>query len=209
MSSWSPEDWAAFFETEDNVTFDGYNDLTPPTIKALLDGAKIVTDAGRPCIGFGATSIRWRSKGAGDDGGETLAKMLKCNQTCISVDLGMSMCWRDAGKAFGEMLETNSTLKSLKLDKNNMAIDDKQKEASVAFLKGLRVNTTLDELFLQYSGFTSEDMEEMKASAGNNSIDLNWSKDGATNGSYLLEASHGDSNSNGSDGLKAEIETKM
>lgn len=71
------------------------------------------------------------------------------------------------------------------------------------------MNTTLDELFLQYSGFTSEDMEEMKASAGNNSIDLNWSKDGATNGRYLLEASHGDSNSSSSDGLVAAIETKM
>lgn len=72
-----------------------------------------------------------------------------------------------------------------------MAIDDKQKEASAAFLKGLRVNTTLDELFLQYSGFTFEDLQVMKSSCGNGFIDLNWDKDGETNGAYLLDQSTG------------------
>jgi hypothetical protein len=84
----------------------------------LLDGAKITLDAaGGVCAGFAPRSLYWRSKGVGDDGGEILARMLQGNVTCLSVDVGMCGLWRDAGKAMGEMLATNSKVLEFKTER--------------------------------------------------------------------------------------------
>jgi hypothetical protein len=179
VGSWSASDWSVFLKDEKNAQWDGYNELTASSIRALVDGAKLVLDSGEQCSGFGATSLYWRAKSLGDDGGETVARMVANNNTVVALDMGRNMLWRDAGKAVGRMLEKNTTLRSLKLDMNNLTIDDRQKcEAPHAILKGLQANTTLEECFLQYCGISSDMFELMKDAIP--FADINNDKDGET-----------------------------
>jgi hypothetical protein len=49
---------------------------------------------------------------------------------------------------------TKGTLQSLKLDKNNLIIDDQAREAIASLTKGLAANTTLKELYVGVARFS-------------------------------------------------------
>lgn len=102
------------------------------------------------------TSIGLARNGLGSEGVKALAKVLKENQTIISIDISGNNIGSEGAKALANILKENQTLTSIELRNNNIG-----HEGIKAIAEALKANQTITSIDLSWNHMDLEDIKTL------------------------------------------------